>query len=1260
MKFFYCLSFILVIGLLPVKSQDLTDGEFHRENNLIWGQMDNNFYNGAFIGDGVQGAMIMQDDEDPDAIRMLMGHYQAIAHQTISGWEYANSRVYAGSIILNPVGTASKQSMMLDIFNGKAEGDIVTNEGTIAWSAISDRKNLVFAVKIETTGNEANATVGVREEWGISPRFYLDNKDPYTYEDQLPPKPTTQEVGGIDLIVNKMRLRGAHVVASTLVEVSPTTKLLYVAVGVSDNANVDQAAILAEDDAVSRINAALAEGYETMSARHIQWWNEYMNKGTFSVKEDPFWQKFWWLQIYKFACASSETSSYLIDTQGPWIWETAWAGVWWNLNIQLSYFPVFSSNRLDAGKSLINGMNRLYQSGALSANAGNNGIYIGRSSTYEGKATWGDELGNLPWILHNYYKYWKYSGDDAIGHALFPMLKDNMKYLSTKMTKGGDGKYHVSASRSPEYDDQLLYEDANYALMSIDWVLRALLEMNDVLNKNDSESAAWQEKLDNLTPLPANSNGYMIAPSQGFDKGHRHYSHLLSIYPYHTILPEDDPTNLIGRSIDRWLTLTEAGGNAGYTYTAGCAMRAIQGNGDEALRLLEKLRTDKLHPNTMYSEGGGPVIETPFSGVESINYLVLQSFGGVIKVFPAVPSKWKNVRFNNFRAEGAFLVSASLKDGEFASFEIVSEKGNVCKIRNPWIGKLIRVLDESSQEVTFTKDGNDFSFETISGAKYIIEQIEEPRVIGAKVQDSALEVMVEFSDELSIDGAITGFSLKDGEGDPIVISSIEWPSEGKVLTFVLQSAISNSTELYLSYVDGNVTSVYDLSPVNFTGLRVDNLLPGSPPVLTSAYVEGNMVSLNFNKDLSEVTTNPFLLKVLPDTELSVEQVAWVNEFPAQIELVLSNDVYRDQVVELNYNGTPSVSSPDGGNLQPFSGFLLENRGVGAPPVVVAATAQINGIDVKIDFDKEMSEVAQEILFFELKADGVVVPVSKVEVAGKSVILSVSKLLQSSHELTFSYLDGGNVVATDGGKLDYFTDIPVTNDVVTKYITEFNVNNSYPNYEIDIAEKDKVVYNDRNFIFPVLPDSVNKVEFIRWSNNMKSHNEDILATLKTNADGRVFIAHDNRIQKPDWLKNKYKATAIQFYVNDALMTLYYKEVKSQTLIELGPNQIPGTETGSSTQYVVFFRKGSVSTSLLKNEADFIRIFPNPSNDFVTISTGDLSPMSVEVYSVSGNLHFRKTEHVGDCHIPVLNWTSGVYVAKMVVDGQVFSKKLVVSH
>ncbi len=72
------------------------------------------------------------------------------------------------------------------------------------------------------------------------------------------------------------------------------------------------------------------------------------------------------------------------------------------------------------------------------------------------------------------------------------------------------------------------------------------------------------------------------------------------------------------------------------------------------------------------------------SGVQE---MLLQSHSGVIRVFPAIPSDWKDVSFDKLRAIGAFVVSASLENGDVSLVKVVSEKGGLLRLVNPFKGK---------------------------------------------------------------------------------------------------------------------------------------------------------------------------------------------------------------------------------------------------------------------------------------------------------------------------------------------------------------------------------------------------------------------------------------------------------------------------------------------------------------------------------------------------------------------------------------------
>jgi hypothetical protein len=164
--------------------------------------------------------------------------------------------------------------------------------------------------------------------------------------------------------------------------------------------------------------------------------------------------------------------------------------------------------------------------------------------------------------------------------------------------------------------------------------------------------------------------------------------------------------------------LSLKGGHAGYTFTGASAMLSTMGEGDKALSTLDLLKP-RLTPNTMYAEGS-PVIETPLSAVESLNYMLLQSWGGVIRVFPALPSRWKEASFKNLRAEGGVLVSADVRRGKLVKIALRHDKGAKVKLEAPWGQGLVKVQDASGQTVKVNRSTNILQFELSAGQSYVI------------------------------------------------------------------------------------------------------------------------------------------------------------------------------------------------------------------------------------------------------------------------------------------------------------------------------------------------------------------------------------------------------------------------------------------------------------------------------------------------------------------------------------------------------------
>ena len=101
---------------------------------------------------------------------------------------------------------------------------------------------------------------------------------------------------------------------------------------------------------------------------------------------------------------------------------------------------------------------------------------------------------------------------------------------------------------------------------------------------------------------------------------------------------------------------------------------------------------------------------------------MLQSCDGAHRIFPAWP-KALAARFDGFRAEGAFLVSASWANGQVTSLAILSEKGAACKLY-PLCPNGFRVADAAGKEIPTAPDAfGRIEFPTSPGMTYRVSPL---------------------------------------------------------------------------------------------------------------------------------------------------------------------------------------------------------------------------------------------------------------------------------------------------------------------------------------------------------------------------------------------------------------------------------------------------------------------------------------------------------------------------------------------------------
>ncbi|GAA0951226.1 glycosyl hydrolase family 95 catalytic domain-containing protein [Nonomuraea longicatena] len=668
----------------PWRLDDRVDwAAFLRDQDLLWARLPTVWHEGPFLGDGLLGSMVYKEP-GANKIRFTTQHGRVQDHRPQFGSGFGTCRLPVGHLTLDPVGTITGVDWRLSLWDAELTGTITTSAGRIS---------LTVFVHGETLVADASATGTEQVRWTFHPAAADSPRE----ASEAPPagyvrNPTwsTKSTGGVELVLQPLAGGGQ---TATAYRRSGGLLLLSVA-------HSFPSGTAAEGQALARVRDA--RPYEELRAAHRAWWHAFYPKSFLSIPDERL-QGFHWIQLYKVASAT-RAGGPVMATTGPWLEPTPWPAVWWNLNVQLEYWLIHGSNHLelDSLTTTLSQNRQQLVANVPSAYRGDS-AGVGRSSDMfatrsVGTPGSGAEVGDLAWALHNVWLSYRHTMDDALlRDTLFPLLRRAVNYYLHFLRTETDGRLHLPSTLSPEYP-VVPPKDCNYDLSLIRWGCQTLLEAADRLGVDDPLKPRWRATLADLTPYPADGNGYMIGASTPYAQSHRHYSHLLMIYPLYLVNWDQTGSRvIIERSLTRWQALT--GAHRGYSYTGAASVYASMGRGDTALsylrRFFDPATSFPCRANTHYTEAG-PVIETPLSASQSIHDLLCQSWGGVIRIFPAVPSAWPDVTLHDFRTQGAFLVTAVRRAGTTRFVRVRSLAGEPLRLRHGLTGPLTAVLDDGT------------------------------------------------------------------------------------------------------------------------------------------------------------------------------------------------------------------------------------------------------------------------------------------------------------------------------------------------------------------------------------------------------------------------------------------------------------------------------------------------------------------------------------------------------------------------------------
>ncbi|MCD6346499.1 MAG: glycoside hydrolase N-terminal domain-containing protein [Bacteroidales bacterium] len=473
--------------------------------------------------------------------------------------------------------------------------------------------------------------------------------------------------------------------------------------------------------------------YRDALRHHSLWWKEFWGKSSVALP-DSVLEKQWYLEQYKFGSAA-RANTPPISLQAVWTADNGrmppWKGDFHHdLNTQLSYWSSYSGNHLDLEIGFLNWLwqNKPVAEAYTRRYFEVGGLNFPGVSTLKGKAMggWiqyscGATVG--AWLGQHFYLHWRYSMDrEFLKNRAYPWISEVATFLdnfSVKDEKSGLRKLPLSSS--PEIHDNSadawFQQTTNFDLGLIRFTFAKAAELAKELGY-DSEAASWEAKLKEWPQLAYDESGLNFAPGQPYEESHRHFSHLMAWHPLGImdVANGDDEKEVIDHTL-RNLEKYGPGLWTGYSYSWLGNLYARAFEGDNAAQALRDFATCFCLPNSFHVNGDQSksgksrfqyrpfTLEGNFAFASGIQEMLLQSHTGIVRVFPAIPGSWKDVSFEGLRAEGAFVISAQLIDGEVDHVSVEATVDGVLQIAiGPYGEALKRNMKKGEKIVLYLSD----------------------------------------------------------------------------------------------------------------------------------------------------------------------------------------------------------------------------------------------------------------------------------------------------------------------------------------------------------------------------------------------------------------------------------------------------------------------------------------------------------------------------------------------------------------------------
>lgn len=464
-----------------------------------------------------------------------------------------------------------------------------------------------------------------------------------------------------------------------------------------------------------------------------KWWSDFYGKSSFAADDETLEMNWYASQYLLAVCALNK--KFPPGLYGNFITKDGvnWKGDYHlNYNYQGSFYGACSSNHVELTDCYAAPIMDMRERGKRFSKdfLGISGVFypvgIGPMGMITEKSTdvWEKMfLGQRSNAVHAtdiMVMRWYSTYDREYAETVYPYFLDVADFWEDYLEKR-DGIYNVvhdAIHEIPYYKDDFdpeeykteINEENNLLTLGLlKMFFKCIADMSKELGIDGERRKIWLDIAENLHDFPTfKRKGKKVFryTTNGTDWNDSNTLCIQHIYPCGQIgLGSDAEALETARNTffcdDRW-----DDGNGGCSYYPCSARLEI----DPKLIIKRMKRNFKRFqmPNMLFLHGGG-CLENSSIASATLNEMVLQSYDGILRIFP----DWDmsiDCSFENLRADGAFLVSTSVKDGEIGTVKIVSEKGRDLKMLNPFETSKVTAGDRSficnGKEIFIPSDEN--------------------------------------------------------------------------------------------------------------------------------------------------------------------------------------------------------------------------------------------------------------------------------------------------------------------------------------------------------------------------------------------------------------------------------------------------------------------------------------------------------------------------------------------------------------------------